>query len=173
MADARGDVSIRPFEKSDSIELLTDLLHRAYQPLAEMGLRFLATHQDFEMTSRRVETGTCLLAVVDGRIVGTITYYDPDHTKGSPWLDRDDIAHFGQLAVEHEFQGRGIGCLLIDRAEAIARERGVSELALDTAEPAKHLIEWYTRLGYRFIEYVQWEVTNYRSVVMSKKIGPT
>ncbi|MBW1796697.1 MAG: GNAT family N-acetyltransferase, partial [Deltaproteobacteria bacterium] len=47
---------------------------------------------------------------------------------------------------------------------------GASELALDTAEQATHLINWYERLGYRFIEYVDWDVTNYRSVIMSKRV---
>jgi GNAT superfamily N-acetyltransferase len=168
MVDAPGVVTIRRFHKTDSIEELTDLLHRAYRRLADMDLRFLATHQDRETTLRRTQTGICLIAEIDGRLVGTVTYYDPEHTKGSPWLDRDDVAHFGQLAVEPALQGRGIGRLLIDHVEAMAVECRVNELALDTAEPARHLIEWYQRLGYRFIEYVQWEVTNYRSVVMSK-----
>jgi hypothetical protein len=55
-------------------------------------------------------------------------------------------------------------------AEACAERDDAAELAVDTAEPARHLIDWYTRLGYRFIEYAQWDVTNYRSVVMSKPI---
>ena len=33
---------------------------------------------------------------------------------------------------------------------------------------ATHLVGWYTRLGYRFIEHTQWSHTNYRSVVLSK-----
>ena len=58
-------------------------------------------------------------------------------------------------------------------AETCAERDGAAELALDTAEPARHLIDWYTRLGYRFIEYAQWDVTNYRSVVMSKRLVTT
>ena len=54
--------------------------------------------------------------------------------------------------------------------EEHARKRGVTELACDTSEQATHLIAWYTRLGYRFIEHVKWDVTNYRSVVMSKTL---
>jgi hypothetical protein len=43
-------------------------------------------------------------------------------------------------------------------------------MALDTAEPAAHLIAFYNRLGYRFIEHAQWRMTNYRSVIMSKTL---
>jgi hypothetical protein len=47
---------------------------------------------------------------------------------------------------------------------------GFSEIALDTSERAHHLIQMYEKRGYRFVEYFQWEVTNYRSVVLSKKL---
>jgi hypothetical protein len=54
--------------------------------------------------------------------------------------------------------------------EAMARADGAREIALDTAEPAVHLVEWYARCGYRFIEYAQWRGKRYRSVVMSKAL---
>ena len=50
------------------------------------------------------------------------------------------------------------------------RNPATLSVTLDTAEGAEHLIRTYEKRGYRFIEYVQWEVTNYRSVVMSKKL---
>jgi hypothetical protein len=43
-------------------------------------------------------------------------------------------------------------------------------MALDTAEQAVHLIELYTRQGYVFVEYVQWQGKSYRSVVMRKAL---
>jgi ribosomal protein S18 acetylase RimI-like enzyme len=85
-------------------------------------------------------------------------------------MRRPDVALIGQLAVEPVYQGRGIATRLIRRAETRAEDDGAAELALDTAEPAQHLIDWYARLGFRFIEYAQWDVTNYRSVVMSKPL---
>ncbi|KXK57320.1 MAG: hypothetical protein UZ07_CHB004000728 [Chlorobi bacterium OLB7] len=59
---------------------------------------------------------------------------------------------------------------MIELAEAEARALGATELALDTAQPAEHLCQWYQRLGFRFIEYAQWDVTNYRSVILSKRL---
>ena len=32
------------------------------------------------------------------------------------------------------------------------------------------LITWYERRGYRFVEYCDWEVTNYRSVIHTKTL---
>ncbi|WP_246665056.1 GNAT family N-acetyltransferase [Neorhizobium sp. P12A] len=63
-----------------------------------------------------------------------------------------------------------MGRQLLRKADELAIASGAAELALDTAEPATHLVEWYTRLGYRFIEHAQWSHTNYRSVILSKRL---
>jgi GNAT superfamily N-acetyltransferase len=162
--------AIRLLAPADSIAELTDLLHRAYRPLAERGLRFVATHQDEQITRRRAGRGECYLAIDGTRMIGTATLYPPDKTKGSPWRDRPDVASFGQFAVEPEFQRRGIGSLLIRFVERRAVELGAAELALDTAEPADALIRFYAARGYRFIEYMKWDAVNYRSVVLSKRL---
>ncbi|MDH4155799.1 MAG: GNAT family N-acetyltransferase [candidate division Zixibacteria bacterium] len=167
---AEEEVIIRPLSESDSLEELTELLHRAYRVLADLNLRYMATHQDVNVTRDRIKNGRCFVAEMDGQVVGTITYYEPGHSKGSPWLERPEIAHIGQMGVAPELQGRGIGTRLMNYTERVARGDGAVELALDTAEPATHLIKWYERLGYRFIEHTTWDVTNYRSVIMSKKL---
>jgi signal transduction histidine kinase len=47
---------------------------------------------------------------------------------------------------------------------------GMIELALDTSEHATRLIETYARRGSLEVERCRWDVTNYRSVVMSKRL---
>lgn len=161
---------IRELHPDDSLEELTGLLHRAYKQLADMGLRFLATHQDVETTRKRIAKGTCFVAEMDGRIVGTITYNPPGTAKGSPYIEQPRVGHVQQMGIEPALQGQGIASALMQHAEQFARQNGASEMSLDTAESAPHLITWYERLGYRVIEHVQWDVTNYRSVVMGKKL---
>jgi GNAT superfamily N-acetyltransferase len=163
-------VTLRLFSPSDDVSALTALLHRAYAPLAARGMRYLASHQDDATTLRRLSKGECWVAQTAGQLVGTITLRDAAHTKGCPWYDRPDVASFGQFAVDPARQRRGVGTLLVDHVERRAREKGVTELAIDTAETADDLIAFYTRRGYRFIEYVRWDVVNYRSVVMSKTL---
>jgi len=59
----------------------------------------------------------------------------------------------------------------MDIVEADAfKMKNVRELALDTAETAHHLIEFYKKRNYRYIETIQWNVTNYKSVVLSKSL---
>jgi GNAT superfamily N-acetyltransferase len=164
------DILIRPLSDYDSIAELTEMLHRAYARLAEMGLRFVATHQDEETTRHRIRNAECYVAEVDGRVVGTIAFRGPGTNGGCPWYERPDVAGFGQFGVEPALQGNGIGSALLDFVEARAKETGAAELALDTAESANHLIDLYARRGYRIVDNVKWEPVNYRSVIMSKSL---
>jgi predicted N-acetyltransferase YhbS len=163
-------IAIRPLLADDSLVELTNLLHRAYARLAQMGLRYMATHQGVEVTRKRVEQGQCFVALEGGAICGTIVFKDASQTSGCPWYDRVDVASIGQFAVEPGLQGNGLGRRLMALAEERALTSGARELALDTAEPATHLVDWYGRLGYRHIEYADWGHTNYRSVIMSKTL---
>jgi hypothetical protein len=62
--------------------VITAMLHEAYAPLAEQGLRFLATHQDSATTQRRMSRGDAILALDVDQIVGTITLKHVERTMG-------------------------------------------------------------------------------------------
>lgn len=170
--DGAVELVIRPFaEEKDSVEELTEFLHRAYRVLADMGLRFLATHQTPEQTRNRIGEGVCLVATIDGRIAGTIIYVAPGRGHGASWYARPEVAFFAQFGVEPELRRYGVGSVLLELVEEMARHDGAGELALDTAETAHHLIAWYGKRGYRLVDHVQWDVTNYRSVILSKALN--
>lgn len=65
------------------------------------------------------------------------------------------VACLGQFAVEPSLQAMGLGRQMITLIERRAEAAGAREIALDTAKPATHLVGWYTRLGYRSVEYAQ------------------
>lgn len=161
---------IRLFEPDDSVHELTLLINRAYKTLSDMGLKYVATWQDDKITLKRIKSVECYVGILDDRIVATISLREPSSGKGCDWYKRQDVAIFNQFAVAPELQGSGIGTAMLEFAENRGRELGAAELAMDTAESATHLIDWYTGLGYRFIQNVDWEITNYISVVMSKTL---
>ncbi len=165
---------VRRLAGSDSITDLTEFLHRAYRGLAERGLRFVATHQSDDTTLRRTAAGECFVATLDGHLVGTVTLRAKGTGRGCDWYQRPNVACCEQLGVEPDLRGRGVGALLLDVVEQRAWNTGADEIALDTAEEAGDLIAWYSRRGYRFVEEADWDVTNYRSVVLSKSLllGP-
>jgi len=180
---AAGSVIVRRLRPTDSIAELTALLHRAYAKQVAMGLHALASHQSPEVTRRRVSKGECFVAeMVEGpgappRLVGTIMFQEPAWgggggapESGPRWFRRPDVCNFSQFAVEPTLQGRGIGLRLLEKVEARAKELGMAELALSTAEPDADLVNFYRRRGFRDIERFDWGVTNYTSLIMSKAV---
>lgn len=166
-------VIIRPLDEADAIPPITRLLHEAYAPLAAMNLRYTATHQSDEVTRARFAKGLPWVAVLEEEIVATVTLYPvTEADSGCGWYGKQGVFSFGQFAVRPDLQGQGLGARLIALLEEETTARGGTELALDTAEEPLHLIRWYEKLGFRFVEFMDWPSTNYRSVVMSKTLIP-
>ncbi len=165
-------IEIRSYQASDSLSDLTAMLHRAYAPLARLGMRYLASHQDEATTRQRLSEADAqgLVAVLNDQVVGTITLCQPRHDAAIGWYARPEVLSFEQFAVDPEFQGAGIGSRLLDAVEARAKSQRALELACDTSEFAADLITMYQRRGYRVVDSADWEVTNYRSVVLSRRL---
>jgi len=169
---ADSELVIRALEPGDSMAELTELLRRAYRRLADLGLRYMATWQSEDVTRSRAAAGSCLVAVHGGRLAGTIVLEPSAPHLGNAWYRRPEVMTFHQLGVLPELQGRGIGAALLERVRVEALRAGARELALDTAEPAAHLITLYTRLGYRSVDHETGPDVNYRSVIMSRYLHP-
>jgi predicted N-acetyltransferase YhbS len=166
---------IKPFDNTrDSYERLTQLLNAAYRRLADMGLNYVAATQDAEITRRRVGLASrCFVACDDaGNVVGTICYYSASRGEHGPaWYERADVGHFGQFAVSPDLQGSGIGSALLAAVEAEAVAEGKAELSCDTAEPTRHLFEYYGKLGFRAVGGHRWSHAGYESVILSKTLN--
>jgi len=165
-----ADVTIRTLQPTDDIEYLTELLHRAYAVLAAMGFRYHATHQDSSVTRERLNGNLSFIAECNGLLVGTVTLYNKSHDDHCHWYTQHGVWHFGQFGIEPNVQRSGLGNAMMTYIEHHAKQLGAHELACDTAEGAEHLIRWYNKRGYRFVQHVQWGITNYRSVVLSKAL---
>lgn len=168
-----NNIELRVIDKSDSLKELTVLLNRSYKILLDMGLTYVAATQDEAVTARRVKRAyKCFIGVLNREIVSTASLYKPSNSEESNWYNQKHVAKFGQFAVKPELQCAGIGAKMMDLIEYEASSiEEVTELALDTAETAHHLIRYYERRGYRIVETIQWASANYRSVVMSKTLS--
>ena len=164
-------LQIRPLAAADSLIELTALIHRAYARLAAMGLQHTAVDQPPEVTAGRISGGVCFVATLAGRIVGTIVAHPTYAQNACAYFTRAGVATAHQLAIEPSHQGLGIGRALLQRAEQWAREHGYRELALDTAERAAHLVQLYTRRGYRHVGWVTWPGKDFRCAVLSKPLA--
>ena len=165
-------VEFRLFSNDDSVEELTQLLNKSYKSLADMGFNYVAATQGFDITLDRIKKAyKSYVGIYKNRIISTISIYEPKPLDGNAWYSKDFVAKIGQFAVEPELQRYGIGSRMMDIVEDEARRmKNIRELALDTAETAYHLIDYYKKRGYKYIETIKWDVTNYKSVVLSKKL---
>jgi GNAT superfamily N-acetyltransferase len=166
-------VVIRPLEARDSIDELTELLHRAYAKFAQIGIQMKAANQPASETRSRILRGECLVAETEGRLVGTLVWRQPGRRQ-SPcrYYRRVGVATFEQLAVEPDSQGGGIGLKLLLEAESKAWRAAAAEMACDTAAAAQDLVRWYQRCGYRVVDQTRWQDTNHVNVVLSKQRNP-
>jgi predicted N-acetyltransferase YhbS len=161
---------MRPLNPSDSFEELTSLLHRAYRELAERGLNITAADQSVETTRWRVSEGQCFVAEAEGQLVGTVTL-GTRFMDGPAFYHEKGVAVLGQFAVDPKFRGLGLGEALMRTVERTAQVSGYSVLALDTPQPADHLIEYYQKRGFKAVGTHQWSGKTYLSVLLAKQLG--
>lgn len=169
--DAHAQPNFKRFSLEDHsflVEPLTELLHEAYAPLAAQGMKYLATHQPPSTTLERLLDGESFLLFLEVDLIGTVTLNTDLASSPCEYYRKPGVVTFGQFAIHPAFQGRGFGAKIMDMLEARAKEIGATEMALDTSEHAHHLIKMYEKRGYRIVSHTQWDVTNYRSVIMSK-----
>jgi GNAT superfamily N-acetyltransferase len=170
--DFVNEVVIRPLEPTDDLGELTELIHRAYAALGRMGLNYTGVDQSIEVTAERCADGEAWVVLdVEGALVATATLTFPDPFDSCKFFrDLGQVA-LNQVAVHPDVQRQGLGRMLIEQLEQRAIELGYRTIALDTAIPAQHLVEWYRRLGYEPIGEHQWEGKSYRSLVMHKVLS--
>ncbi len=153
-----------------SIEDLTNLIQRAYSHLADLGFKCWGTHQTIEDTKKRIAKGECYIKIIEKKVVATVVLNKPNSLYNHSWYNSSNVTTFHQFAVDPDFQKQGIGNEMLDFIEKRAIEFGVDELACDTPEGATHLINMYLKRGYRIIDKADWKITDYISVIMSKKL---
>jgi len=168
--NTKKDIVVRRWTIDDNVTEITSILHKAYAQLADLGFRYYATWQGDDVTLQRLSSGISYLALYGDQIVGTITLRVPPDVSGCSWYDRGDVASFGQFGVDPDFQKHGIGSLLLNMVENETKKLGIPNLALDTAEGADHLVKLYRKKGYQSVGFADWDVTNYRSIILNKAL---
>ncbi|HYH27543.1 MAG TPA: GNAT family N-acetyltransferase [Actinomycetota bacterium] len=137
---------VRPGEYEEAGEA-TALAYRRFVTSPEDWNGYLRRLAD---VGARADKTLVLGAVLEGRVVGTVTVETEERVPGSrdrPPLDPDEM-HVRMLAVHPDFQGRGIGRALMDAVVEEARRRGRSRITLDTTEAMKEAVGLYESMGF-------------------------
>jgi ribosomal protein S18 acetylase RimI-like enzyme len=141
------DVTFREATLADA-PLIQPLVHHAYRgDRAKVGW----THEADLLDAARIDENqlraaiadpahTILLAEEGGALIGCVQVSD----KG------EGLAYLGMLTVDATLQAKGLGRRLIDRAEALARDRYAADrMEMTVIVQRTELIAWYERRGYR------------------------
>jgi ribosomal protein S18 acetylase RimI-like enzyme len=96
----------------------------------------------------RAERTIVLVAVEDGRIVGSATIETSESIDGEVDL-RPGQANFRMLGVDPAARGRGTGRRLVQACIDRARAEGKTLLTLHTTEPMKPAQRLYESMGFR------------------------
>lgn len=164
-----GRVVIRRFDaRRDSWDRVTALLHRAFAPLAGVGLHCQCADQDASVTQSRAQAGECFVSVSHGQVIGTMTLVPHDPYSPCEHYRRPGVATLHQFAVEPARQMAGVGTAMLAFAGRWAAQHGLQQLALDTPFPATALIAYYRKQGFSLVDVVRFPGRGYDSAVFSR-----
>lgn len=152
-----ASLSVRDARSSDH-PAVRGVLAAAYQeyasvlPLAAFD-GYLADLLDLDARGR---TGRLLVAERDGRIVGTVTYYDDAAAEGVGWPS--GWAGLRALGVDPAARRLGIGHALVQACLERAHAAGAAVLCLHTAEFMTAAVAMYLGMGFRRVPSFDFDV---------------
>jgi len=107
---------------------------------------YLASALDVET---RLQEGHVLAAILDDRVVGTITFYIDANDEGTPTTFPKGTAGIRATAVDPSARGQGIGRALVDACIERAAAIGATTIALHTASFMTAAVALYEGAGFR------------------------
>jgi len=85
------------------------------------------------------------VAEVDGILLGGAGFFP---TAGLP----DGVAELVKMYLQPEARGRGLGRLLVNKTEELAKKMGYAGLYLESMPELTHALTMYEKMGYHYLE---------------------
>jgi ribosomal protein S18 acetylase RimI-like enzyme len=101
---------------------------------------------EIRAVAERLERAAVLVAVLDGAVVGAVTYVSDRESEWLEWSEPGE-AQIRLLAVDTGAQGRGIGEALVNACIERAREEGMT-IVLHTTDHMPVAQRLYARMGF-------------------------
>ena len=101
---------------------------------------------EIRAVTERLEAAEVLVALLDGEVVGAVTYVSDPESSWLEWSEPGE-AQIRLLAVDPVAQGRGIGEALVTACIERAREQGLT-IVLHTTQHLVAAQRIYTRMGF-------------------------
>ena len=79
------------------------------------------------------------------------------HSAGNPFMFARSYLYIDQLSVEPDYQGKGIGRALMDRADQLAEEQALPLVSLDTWSFNQGAYTFFHAMGYEIYNVRMWK----------------
>jgi ribosomal protein S18 acetylase RimI-like enzyme len=143
---------------------------------AEKKLDHWAEYYTREVIEKKIKGQEVFLVIRDGVTFGTITldenpveYYTEENLAcfAEP---KEKAIYVSAVAVDPEFQGRGVATQLMDLADEIVKQRGIKYIRFDCRAEYADLVNFYEKRGYsKRGSFSEGERQNY--FLMEKEVG--
>lgn len=165
--------NIKIVEKSDDVswEKVTEVIHDAYKVNEKNNLLFAALKSTPEENSQKILDGKCFLALDGKEVAGLVFLRFPSYPylikkngKGKWYCDK----LYGMvinLAVREKYKKQGIGEKLLLRLIDECKQLNYDSIMIDTSCKLKWLNKFYASLGFKKVDFISWETTNYYTIV--------
>ena len=140
--ELRG-VYVREAHESDA-QAICEVTHSAFtryqQELGQPG-KVAALRETADDVLRDIWQKRVLVGLLDGRVIGSVRYELLPGEGGA-------VAYLSRFGVLSDYQGSGMGGILIRRVEEECRAQGAKAIALHTSSRMTYLVCFYYRNGY-------------------------
>ncbi len=147
-----GNAMLVRLGKFEDVSAVMSLVRRVVPLMRASGnLQWDHEYPNHAVFDQDVELGQLWLAEADGCIAGIAaitTTQEPEYAQASVDIAEPAIV-VHRLAVDPAFQGAGIARALMARAEAVAKQRGIAVLRVDTNMENQATQKLFPKLGYR------------------------
>ena len=110
-------------------------------------MNWALTEQGYNNYKSNIENDWIYVACVNDKIIGYMTCWI---NKKRPWLEYD-VMEIGNIYIQEEYRGQGIGTELIDKAKRLCKDNGIKFLKIEVLEDNKEAQEFYKKHGlYRY-----------------------
>ena len=129
----------------DDVSALNKLINSAYR--GESSKIGWTTEADLLEGGRTTEKE--LIEIIQDKKNTILKFTENDQMLGCVLLiEKENLLYLGMLTVSPELQNSGIGKKLLQQAEILASELGLSKIGMTVITVREELISWYKRHGY-------------------------
>ena len=131
--------------KLQDISILNKLINSAYR--GETSKKGWTTEANLLEGSRTTEKE--LTGIIENNKTTILKFIENNEIIGCVLLvEKENELYLGMLTVSPLLQNNGIGKKLMQQAEILASELGLSKISMTVITLREELISWYKRLGY-------------------------